>query len=239
MAAVPDDWLTASLEEYRSLREESLQAIDRQLRILGLGTTALGVVLGLGVKAGTGSATATVLLVFFSPLLALLVCILWLGEMERMVRAGAHIASLEHRISDAIDPSRPAMSWERSLRLNRSDRRRVLSVYRSIFGILFLTAAVAAVLGVIGLSTMKHSSLLHVGLAAAFDAVSLLFLTHTFVATELHLRVLGGSRWRRDTMPKIANLIGYRRQLLALSSANETEAIRELQVLPNDHRSQL
>jgi hypothetical protein len=89
---MPVDWIEAALEEYRLLRDESLQAIDRQVRVLGLGTTASGAVLGLGIKAGLSSSTASALLVGFAPLLALFVCVLWLGEMERMVRAGAQSA---------------------------------------------------------------------------------------------------------------------------------------------------
>jgi hypothetical protein len=127
---------------------------------LGLGTTASGVVLGLGIKAGLSSSTASALLVGFAPLLALFVCVLWLGEMERMVRAGAQIASLEQRISEKIDPHDPPLSWETSLRFHQPSRHRILSVYRSIFGLLVLIATMSSVLGNLGVSDRSKPLLL-------------------------------------------------------------------------------
>jgi len=190
---------------------------------LGLGTTASGVVLGLGIKAGTSSSTAAVLLVGFSPLLALFVCVLWLGEMERMVRAGAHIASIERRISVRIDPLDPPMSWESSLRLDQPGRRRILTVYRAIFAILLLIAAIASVLGNIGVA--HHASCYVFAGATLFDAIILLTLVRTFLCAEFYLRALGGGVWTKDKIPFIVKLLRYERQLLEIIEATEAQAV--------------
>lgn len=207
------DWIDAALEEYRTLRDESLQAIDRQVRVLGLGTTASGVVLGLGVKAGISSPTATVLLVGFTPLLALFVCVLWLGEMERMVRAGAHIAKLERRISDRIDQHDPAMTWETSLRIDQPARRRVLTVYRAVFAILTLLATLGSVLGGLGIAWRSDLGLV-IG-TSIFDACVITVLVRTFICAEFRLRAIGGKTW--NPTPPIVKLLRYEKQLLAIS----------------------
>jgi len=225
---VSTDWIDAALEEYRSLREESLQAIDRQVRVLGLGTTASGVVLGLGVKTGTSVSTATILLVFFSPLLAFLVCVLWLGEMERMVRAGAQVATIERRISGRIDPSDPPMGWENSLRLNRPRRRRIATVYRAIFAILFIIALFASILGDIGVA--HHYSNPVLAVATLFDALVLFILIRTFTCTEFRLRALGGAVWTRHNVPLVVKLLRYEEQLLEVSASHEARTI----YLPSD-----
>jgi hypothetical protein len=211
------EWVDVALEEYRTLRQESLEAINRQLQILGLGTTASGVVLGLGVKASAGSATAAVLLVFFSPLLDLLVAILWLGEMERMVRAGRHIATLEQRISAEFPEQPPPLDWEQSLRQHAAARRRLLSVYRSIFGILLLLGLVAAILGNIGL--IEHASWLVWVPTSALDLAILLTLTRLFIVTEYRLRAIGGATWTRATLPRIVRIARFGPQLLEICSS--------------------
>ncbi len=221
-AKMPVDWIDAALEEYRSLRDESLQAIDRQVRVLALGTTVSGVVLGLGVKAGTSSSTAAVLLVGFAPLLALFVCVLWIGEMERMVRAGAQIASIERRVSERIDQEDPPMSWESSLRLDEPGRRRILTVYRAIFAILVLLAAIASILGDIGVA--QHSKPWLLGGASLFDALVVATLVRTFICSEFRLRALGGKTWAPGSVPLIIRLVRYEQQLLEVSEATERAA---------------
>jgi hypothetical protein len=211
---MPVDWIEAALEEYRSLRDESLQAIDRQVRVLGLGTTASGIVLGLGIKAGLSSSTAFALLVGFAPLLALLVCVLWLGEMERMVRAGAQIALIEQRISRRIDPDDPPLSWETSLRSHQPSRRRILSVYRAIFGILGLIAATSSVLGNLGVADRSEPFL--VAVTSLLDALILVTLTRTFIVTEYRLRAIGGKNWSQNDMPRLVRWLRFEQQLLEI-----------------------
>jgi hypothetical protein len=180
------------------------------------------VVLGLGVKASAGSATAAVLLVFFSPLLGLLVAILWLGEMERMVRAGRHVATLELRISAAFPNQARPLTWEHSLRRHAPSRRRILSVYRSIFGILLLLGLVASVLGNIGL--IEHRSWLVWVPTVGLDLLILSTLTRLFIVTEYRLRAIGGVTWTFATLPRIVRVARFGDQLLEIcSSTVETE----------------
>lgn len=80
-------WTSVALEEYRSLRQESLEAINRQHQTLALGTATSGVLVGIGVRAAPGGTVAVTLLMVLTPLLAAMVVALWIGEFQRMVRA--------------------------------------------------------------------------------------------------------------------------------------------------------
>lgn len=233
------DWVVTALDEYRSLRSESLQAIDRLLRVLGLGTTAPGVVLGLGVEAGIGSSTASLLLIVLSPLLALVLCVFGLGEMERIVHVASHVASLEKRISQRIDPSDPPLSWESALRDNPTSRRRSFNVYRANFTIIFLLAMIGAVLGNIGLA--RHTSSYAVGVATSFDVFVLLTLVRTVLCAEYRLRGLAGQVWTTDNIPFLAKLFRYERQLLRASQLDTavgiSASVSEPAEGPGDKRS--
>lgn len=183
--------------------------------MLGLGTTAPGVVLGLGVEAGIGSSTASLLLIVLSPLLALVLCVFGLGEMERIVSVAAHVASLERRISQRIDPSDPPLSWESDLRDNPVSRRRSFNVYRANFTIIFLLAAIGSVIGNIGLA--RHTSPYVAGVATVFDAFVLFTLVRTALCAEFRLRGLAGQAWTPDNIPFLAKLFRYERHLLEMS----------------------
>ncbi len=149
-----DDWTTLLLEEYKTLRQEALAAVDRQQRVLASGVGVEGVVLGLGANASPGSTVAAVLLLVLGPLLALLVTVLWLGEIERMVRAGAFVSAIERRVARAFPDDAP-LRWETWLRSEAPGGRRILWVYRAVFLILWTVAATGAAIGVVGLEGLQ------------------------------------------------------------------------------------
>jgi hypothetical protein len=198
------EWVDLVLEEYKSLRQESLAAIDRQQRVLASGTATAGVVLGLGVNASPGSTLAAVLLVGLGPLLALLITVMWLGEVERMVRAGAYVSRLESRINRNLVEA--ALEWESWLRREAPGGRRILWVYRAVFGILWLIAFAGASIGVIGMA--RHGWLAQLGCGLG-DALLLGSLLAFYGASEYRMRGIGGKRWDPDAVPRILRwLIG-------------------------------
>ncbi len=101
----------------------------------------------------------------------------------------AHVASLERRISQRIDPSDPPLSWESDLRDNPVSRRRSFNVYRANFTIIFLLAAIGSVIGNIGLA--RHTSPYVVGVATVFDDLCYLRLCVPFYAPSF-----GCGDWR-------------------------------------------
>lgn len=98
-----DDWLSVALEEYKTLREESLQAIQNQLFVLRLGALALGFLLAsIFPLLQFRELLAYLELTLFYPIVIALITIIWAGEVGRMGRAGNYISALEKEINDRL-----------------------------------------------------------------------------------------------------------------------------------------
>ena len=107
-----DDWVAVILEEYKSLRTESLQAIEQMQRTLQIGLVAIGVITGIGVDNADASAAVQVGIAASTPALAATVLVLWLDQLRRSVYAGAHCALIEHRLAEHFRPKEPPLTWE-------------------------------------------------------------------------------------------------------------------------------
>jgi len=106
-----EQWLEVAMEEYKTLRQESLAAIEQMQRTLQIGLVAIGVVTAFGVdavKEGTGVQVGPVC---FTPAFAAVVVLVSLDELRRAMRAGAHIARLEHKLKWKY-PNDPPLTWE-------------------------------------------------------------------------------------------------------------------------------
>lgn len=165
--AVDEQWLIAALEEYKALRAEALAAIDRQQQVAGSGVAFTGVVLGIGAAAKGGSLLQGVLLGGLLPAIALFVVVVWLGEVERQVRAGKYLADLEARIGARF--AEAPLSWESELRSRRPAGHRILYIYRSVVAIPLGIALGGAVIAVVGLGT--HGAALQILVALADAAI--------------------------------------------------------------------
>lgn len=124
------DW---SLAEYRTLREESLQAQAAQHQAIQWAiATTIAAIAGVflleqvgdtGVTSGSGRRLQFVLLGLALPGFMFLSCMSWLGEVRRMMRAGAYLRAIERSVeaqaqAQAEGPpvaSPPVPSWERYL----------------------------------------------------------------------------------------------------------------------------
>jgi hypothetical protein len=197
------DWLGVAIEEYRSLRAEALASIDRQQRVLASGTATAGLLLGLGADAKPGSTVAVVLLLVLEPLLAWLVTAMWLGEVERMVRAGAFLSVLERKIAAHFPEQQPPLEWESRLRREAPGGRRILWVYRAVFGVMTAIAAAAVAIGatqVIGRHPVRGT------IATSCLVAALIALVVFYVASEYRMRGLGGKRF--DRIPWLLRAFG-------------------------------
>jgi hypothetical protein len=110
-------WLNTALEEYRSIRAESMAALQSHLATLRYGLAGIVVLIGLALREhkeplGWGIALTIV------PILVLFVAIMWMGEYERMARAGRYLADFEARINGPFDDrgEEAPMKWENWLR---------------------------------------------------------------------------------------------------------------------------
>src|SRR4051812_32693025 len=89
-----DAWRELAIEEYKTLREESLQAQRQHHSALQLGFSGLAVLVGLSVALRDRTVAAVVLLAAV-PLLVVATVLIWLNELRRMVRAGAFLVEVE------------------------------------------------------------------------------------------------------------------------------------------------
>lgn len=115
--------LEARLKEYDTLREESIATHNLRPQVFALGVAGLGGLLGGVLAIGhpdQGNAWRVVLAAtcIGVPTLSLSVLLVWLGELERMVRLGTYIADrIERPINESFGTA--VLGWEVSLRDQR------------------------------------------------------------------------------------------------------------------------
>ena len=140
--------ILAMLEEYKSLRSESIEAMRSRNSILSLGSAAIGVMFlaGANIIGVNNPSLMQVSISFFIfiaaiPALSILLFFVWLGEAHRMSRVGVYLSELEKRISDEIKQdgeanTLPALHWEGWLRESRK-RRQLVYPYFAVVAIFF------------------------------------------------------------------------------------------------------
>lgn len=136
----PDDWLKVLLEEYKALRAEIVAALQLQQQVVAFGVTVLAGVSAVSAAILKDDPLAAMLVGSLSPAIALALLLVWLGELERMVRAGTWVALLERRVG-LLFPDLPSpLGWESALRGINSPfpSSRVLHRYRGILAVFIL-----------------------------------------------------------------------------------------------------
>ena len=137
----PREWLAVRMDEYRTLRTEVLDSIRNQHQTLLYSFSILGLLAVAAAQVWKEKVVAGGLLFAGLPLLADMLVLVWLGEVERMMRVGSYISRLEHSINKYF-PS-DCLGWETYL---RGRRGRQMSVnYQAVIAT-FLGMAVGAVL---------------------------------------------------------------------------------------------
>jgi hypothetical protein len=205
------DWFSAVVEEYRSLRAEAVTARDAQLSILRLALPLLAALVGVGVSLNSSdeqdALLAGVLLSIVVPVIVALIFELWLGQVQRSIRAGNVVAAIEQRLSDHFagksEDLPPPMGWEQWLR--RRDNppwRRGLSQQQLestvsalvIFGFLFIATVGSFFLGLSFLEDRRDQTAIHVAIATALGTVGYLIVRTRVAITGLE---------RRETVPPV------------------------------------
>jgi hypothetical protein len=190
-----DRWVEVALEEYKTLRQESLGAIEQIQTTLQIGLVAIGVITGFGVEAAAGSiktdtdVAVRVGLVFVPPLLAGLIIVMCLEELRRAVDAGIHVARLEQQVASRPGTEQPPpLTWETAIQRKHSGKHGYAGHWWRTAA-LFGAACPAVVLGFVGLRDGDHDVWLWRSGAAAVLLV---------VAT------IGFQCWRHHQMRKAA-----------------------------------
>lgn len=108
------------LKEYETLRAEILTAMNSRSSILSFGIAAVGAVFSasIAVSAVTSSTLLSAFMLMGAvPAMNCFVLYIWLGEYQRMQRAGKFIADIETRINTKVGED--ILSWETHLRKNQ------------------------------------------------------------------------------------------------------------------------
>jgi hypothetical protein len=125
-------WVTATLEEYKSLRVEIVDAIQAQRHIMQIGLTGLSVMIGLGLQR-IDPLLAVIILTILVPTVTIFITTGALGEFFRAARASAFLAYREGIINSVVAGPVSAQEWERQLRHRRvfimRDRVEFLAVF--------------------------------------------------------------------------------------------------------------
>lgn len=115
------DEVDALFKEYDTLRQESLDSMQNRTQIVAFGLGTLAVLAGAVLSLDAGDRSPHLIVAVFCiglPVISALVLYIWLGEVERMMRAGKHIQQLELRINGIFNTT--VLTWETRLRSTRS-----------------------------------------------------------------------------------------------------------------------
>ena len=134
-------YIDAMLEEYKTLRTESLNSINNRITILLSSFTSLSIITSATVIARLPSLIVGVVLAIAVPTLAKTLAMVWLAEYRRSQRAGAALVALERRINEGI--GRMSLTWESNL---RSRRMKISLPYTSTVVILLTIAYMSELL---------------------------------------------------------------------------------------------
>jgi len=141
------DWVEILLEEYKMLRQESLNAMNNRNRILSFGLATIGAILAGSIAAHTKSTYSPVsclALIFMVPVISTFVLLMWFGEYKRMQRAGKFLSGLEDRINK--DARKRLLTWETHL---RDKKLHMKYPYYATVALLLVISWISLVLGLI------------------------------------------------------------------------------------------
>ncbi|MDD3478414.1 MAG: hypothetical protein PHP32_06010 [Candidatus Izemoplasmatales bacterium] len=150
-----------ALNEYNALRTEINNAMANQQSILNYGIASIGIILAFSTSNWQEMIIVDIILVFLIPLIGLLVATIWLGEVNRIARAGQFLVVKENRINDlflkmeendTIFQNQPVLIWEnylRDLKKNGSDKSiKTIWNYRAILLLLGILSTTSIAIGI-------------------------------------------------------------------------------------------
>lgn len=143
------EWLSVVIEEYKTLREESLASMQMQQSILRFGAATMGIVIAAGFNVWDEQPLSEIIFLFFVPLIVYLILIIWAGEVARMFRAGRFLTELERKINNEFSDKPDALTWENWLLKVQDDgktpHQKLHPHYVAIF-LLFAFSAMASII---------------------------------------------------------------------------------------------
>ncbi len=113
------DWLSLVIEEYKTAREESLDADNNAQSILKFGIAIIGVVISLGFNFWDKNPIPDFIFLVFNPILCYLILTMWIGEFARRIRVGHFIIEevekkVNRRFKKNLQPALILETWLRT-----------------------------------------------------------------------------------------------------------------------------
>ena len=142
------------LKEYEAIRQEILVAMGNRISILSFGLATIGAVFTASIAVSVTdnySLLASLMLILAVPCINSFVLFMWMGEYQRMMRAGTFLLDLEGRVNKIAGAD--VLMWERHL---RSQRLHMKYPYNTTVMLLTVMGIISLVLGLV---TLRTSSL--------------------------------------------------------------------------------
>jgi len=167
--------LDVLLKEYQAIREEVITTMRSRITILSSGLISISIALAASVASYSSNSVSTLpslILISIIPAITSFVLFVWLGEYQRMQRAGKYLVSLENKING--EATKQLLSWETQL---REQHRHMRYPYNTTALLLILISIVSLLIGVF---TLQPTSNFVVGSLIA-GGVILHFLVYRYV----------------------------------------------------------
>jgi hypothetical protein len=143
------EWLTPAIEEYKTLRTESLESMKGQQSTLRAGTATVGVVIATGFNLWDKPILPGLIFLLFIPFICYLALVIWIGEVARMMRAGYYLTKIEQKINSIYPEVENVLLWENWLRTKDAKSRtpQMKLNYLAIIALFFATALASIIIG--------------------------------------------------------------------------------------------
>ncbi|MCX5894007.1 MAG: hypothetical protein NTW80_13775 [Deltaproteobacteria bacterium] len=142
------NWESAAIEEYKTLREESVTSISRQQQIVSIGRATIGVLLLAACNNWEKPLVPEIILLLFLPIITYLFFLIWIGEVMRMLRAGSYLRNIENKINDkfqGMGMDKP-LTWENWL-VEQGYRNRIKIQYVAISFLFIFISIFSIIIG--------------------------------------------------------------------------------------------
>ncbi|WP_434683845.1 hypothetical protein [Pseudanabaena minima] len=159
--------LEIMFKEYDALRQEVLASMTNRISILSFGIAAVGAIFTASIATYTNQPSSlliSLILTVILPFICAFILFMWLGEYQRMQRAGRFLVELEQKIN--LEASKEILTWETNLRKQRSHMNYpynttvllliVISGASQVIGLTNLGSSISIIVGLVIIGIIIH-----------------------------------------------------------------------------------
>jgi hypothetical protein len=145
-----DNIVKSILKEYEMLRNEIINSMNARNNILAFSYAIIGVMYSLSLTQDNRltDLSSNLVLIIIVPTIAYFSTSIWIGEYERMQRAGKYIQKLESKLNNLLSNNN-AMGWENFL---RNEGLHMSYPYHAVIGSMGVLSLLAIVIGILNIN---------------------------------------------------------------------------------------